>query len=479
MRKSLKISFALAERLGAFKTLLTRFLSLKSLRAKLILVILLVDCAAVALIGFIIVIKARSATKIEIVASMRVAELLVPETVRLMQNMPVPLLLQGLDLQFEFVRHVTVAITDEYGKSVPSSRNPRIDDTSDVKQNDPPRWFYKLIAPPVDIRSYPIIVHNHLIGTATISSEPNDEVSKAWLYVHDLIVAGVALNILVLFTLIYLFGKVLAPLASVVAGLHDFENRNYAVRIARCGLFEIDAIIDRFNHAAEALDEMNNANTALNVKILTIQDDERRHIAYELHDEAGGHLFALRASASSLLYHIRDSSKEDLTERAQGVLSLIEDVQGINRRVLERLRPTALGRFPLSECILKLVETTRNTSRPDVDIAIGKLKESYGRLIDLTVYRCVQEGLLNAVRHANASYIKIEILESDQPVPCLSIMVKDNGGGLKENYRFGVGLSAMNERIEALKGRFRIQSAQDGSLLEAVIPIAAIEIQEA
>jgi len=474
----LKEKHKLAKYLRAMKSLFVHFLSLKSLRAKLICVILLVDCAAVASIGFIIVIKARSATKIEIAASMHVAEMLVPETVRLMQNMPVPLLLQGLDLQFEFVRHVTVVITDEYGKSVPSSRNPRIDESKDLKQNDPPRWFYRLIAPPVDIRSYPIIVHNHSIGIATISSEPNDEVTKAWLYVHDLILAGVVLNILVLFTLIYLFGKVLAPLASVVAGLRDFENRNYAVRIANCGLAEIDLIIDRFNHTATALDETNKANLALNMKILTVQDDERRHIAYELHDEAGGHLFALRASASSLLYHIGSSSKEDLEERALSVLSLTEDVQGINRRVLERLRPTALGRFPLSECIIKLVEATRNSSRLDIDIALGTLRESYGRLVDLTVYRCVQEGVLNAVRHANASHIKIELLEHTRPSSHLSITVKDNGSGLKDDYRFGVGLSAMNERIAALKGRFNIQSVRDGSFLEAIIPIDVIEGQE-
>jgi len=467
----------LASALHILGNWLSRSLALKSLRSRLILIIVLVDCAAVASIGFIIVIKARNATKIEIAASIRVAEMLVPETVRLMQNASPSLLLQGLALQFEFVRHVTVAVTDKEGRSVPSSRNPRFDEAREVRRDDPPRWFYQLIAPTIEIKSYPIIVHGNSIGIATISSEPNDEVTEAWLYAHDLIIAAIALNVLVLCTLIYLFGKVLSPLSSVVAGLRDFENRNYSVRLEKCGLDEIDAIISRFNQTAEALEETNKANTALNIKILTVQDDERRHIAYELHDEAGGHLFALRASASSLLHHVRDLTSDDLRERVQDILSLIEEVQGINRRVLERLRPTALNRFPLAQCLIKLVESARHTYQFDIELDIGKLQDSYGRLIDLTVYRCVQEGMLNAVRHANASKVEIEIAESKQISPHLHISVRDNGRGLDEGFRFGVGLSAMSERIEALKGHFEIEPVKDGSVLKADIPITSIGAQ--
>lgn len=457
---------------------LQRLFSLRSLRTRLVLGVLAIDLAAAALTGGVIILKARTATKLEIASSMQLAEQVVADSIRLLQDAPAPLLLKSIDLHFQSIRHVAIEVADAAGRPVLSALNP----DARARQDAPiaPTWFSFLIAPPVEIKNFPVVIRDQSIGVVTIRSEPRDEIGEAWNYAYALIVTTFCLNILVLGALFVFFGRVLAPLPRLVAGLKDLETKNYAVRLPRPSLIELATITDHFNKAAQALSAAHDANRNLTRKLLTAQDDERRRTALELHDEAGACLFALEVNATSILNmtkRLPDGAR--ISERAQDVVALVETVQGINRRVLDRLRPMALGQIPLKQCLTKLlVDLDGGDGGPMIDHKIGDLRPSYGPLADLTIFRCVQEGLLNAIRHAHANRIAIALDERrEEGRSFVAITIRDDGIGLRQPLRAGVGLSGMRERVEALSGSFEIKTAPRGVILAIALPLDRTEAE--
>ncbi|MEJ2436278.1 MAG: histidine kinase, partial [Pseudolabrys sp.] len=197
-----------------------------------------------------------------------------------------------------------------------------------------------------------------------------------------------------------LFARVLAPLEQFAAGLHDLERRDYKVRLRQPDLRELAVIADRFNALASALGSMKAENRSLNKRLISAQDDERRQTALDLHDEVGPCLFGLKANVASIA---KAKDPAAAQSRAREMLEMIERLQLINRSVLDRLRPMALGQIALNDLLAALVEE-RTRQHPDIAISFAAegLWPSYGESIDLTVYRCVQEAVTNIVRHSGA-----------------------------------------------------------------------------
>jgi two-component system sensor histidine kinase UhpB len=114
-------------------------------------------------------------------------------------------------------------------------------------------------------------------------------------------------------------------------------------------------------------------------------------------------------------------------------------------------------------------------------LEIGCLAHSYGECIDLTVYRCLQEGITNAVRHADAKTIVVafdeleaEVSNSERRgVPAvLQLSVRDDGRGIAPGASPGFGLTGIEERVRALGGSFAITGPLGGGTrLDIVIPL--------
>ena len=215
-----------------------------------------------------------------------------------------------------------------------------------------------------------------------------------------------------------------------------------------------------------------------------MQEEERRDIANELHDEAGPCLFGITANASSIqnLANQRpDKSSPEISRRVGEIMSITERLKLLNRALLKKLRPIPVGRTKLAELLEELIAGFRRR-HPDAHIAVtfGRLAESYGEAVDLTLYRCIQEGITNAIRHGKAGTVSVD-LETMQATrrnggrrerAKLILDLSDDGIGMPQSTPKGFGLTAMTERIRSLGGSCMIESApKKGTRIHIEIPV--------
>ena len=114
-------------------------------------------------------------------------------------------------------------------------------------------------------------------------------------------------------------------------------------------------------------------------------------------------------------------------------------------------------------------------------VAIGSLAQGYGEAVDLTVFRCVQEALTNAMKHGGASRVSIDLREEQgapngtgEPVGKLRLVVHDNGRGFAAGASMGMGMTAMRERVRGIGGSSNIDSARGhGTTLTVYVPLRA------
>jgi two-component system sensor histidine kinase UhpB len=441
-------------------------------RVQLLTVFILLDLLAGLVAGVVTILQARTSTRLETAASMELARLLVSETVGLIeQEVPAEKFLADLASQLRLVRHVRIVVKDATGAPRPL-RPPAGADG--VREHHAPAWFAALIAPPAASSDVPVVVNGQRIGAVEIVAEPRDEIAEAWDNAVALGLVALAVNAALVVLLYLMFGRVLDPLTGIARAFADLERQNYRVRLPRPPTQELAAITDRFNALAGALEAARAENEALNHRLITAQDDERRRTALDLHDEVGPCLFGLKANAASIANAVAalpGDVASKLAERARDMLAIIEHLQAINRSMLNRLRPMALGHVPLRELLSELVqERARQHPQIAFDFVADRLAPSFGDSIDLTIYRCVQESLTNAIRHAQACAVGIELRERGSQ---LELSVRDDGCGIDASAPAGFGLRGMQERVQGLGGSCRIEGASgQGTSVRIAIPLS-------
>jgi two-component system sensor histidine kinase UhpB len=443
----------------------------RSVRTQLLLIFVLIDIVAVIVGGSVAVLRARAQARVETVASIGLAEALVRDAVGLThQQIPAEQFLANLPVQLRSIRHVRIVVLNASGTQIGAKSS------ADRVHASVPAWFAKLVALPIDSHALPVIINGIKVGDVQIVGEPGDEIAEFWENAVAMFATVVLLNVAMVGILYVLFGRVLDPLIMLAAGLSALKRQSYDVRMPKPQARELAVITDHFNALARALETARTENQRLNRQLVTAQDDERRRTALELHDEVGPCLFGLKANASSIASvaaELPEKAKVGIVARLRDTVATIDHLQAINRSMLERLRPMALGHVPLAELIDQLVhDYGRRHSQIAFCISAGGLQPSYGDTVDLTVYRCTQESLTNAVRHAQARNVSVELKHNDADRE-LTLAVHDDGCGLYPGKLAGFGMRGMRERVEGLAGRYAIDSeAGAGTCVRVSLPLA-------
>ncbi|HEV8646267.1 MAG TPA: ATP-binding protein [Burkholderiales bacterium] len=250
--------------------------------------------------------------------------------------------------------------------------------------------------------------------------------------------------------------QVVAKLGARLSPSREPELRIYVTDISEVTLMQ--------NELAGALEE----NRRLSQRSMQVQEEERRNLARELHDELGQSLNAIKVDAVT----IRDRSAA-LPEIHRSALSIIEvssQVYDVVRSLMQRLRPVALDELGLRSAVQYSVEQwqRRHAGVRSTFTVEGEL-DDLDEQTNITLYRLVQECLTNVAKHAEATQVAVSMTRAAQDV---RFSFSDNGKGFDPSQkRRGLGLVGLRERVEALAGHFELESAPGrGVHVKALIP---------
>jgi len=225
-------------------------------------------------------------------------------------------------------------------------------------------------------------------------------------------------------------------------------------------------ITDR-KYAEEELRKSREQLRSLSAYLQSAREEERMHIAREIHDELGQMLTALRMELSWLSGRI-----PELVTRTKSMSDMIDSGIKTVRKILTELRPNLLDDLGLIAALEWQVEEFQKRTGITCELLSNRQELDMSRDVAVTVYRILQEALTNITKHANATLVKIQLFCGPER---LIMEVTDNGRGIPESQLstlHSFGITGMRERTHILGGDFRIKGVKDkGTQLEIRIPL--------
>jgi len=218
----------------------------------------------------------------------------------------------------------------------------------------------------------------------------------------------------------------------------------------------------------------------LSNRLLQLQDNERRHIARELHDSAGQVIAALGMNLAGMTQHV--TKNPILGKSVEDSQRLVQQLSKEIRTTSYLLHPPLLDENGLTEAIRWYMQglTERSGLKVDLDIA-----EDFGRLpceVEMAVFRVVQECLTNIHRHSGSKTATVRLTRNPESV---ALEIQDEGSGIASErlegiraQRSGVGITGMRERVRHLKGSMDIHSNGTGTKISVTLPVLNSEIFE-
>jgi signal transduction histidine kinase len=216
-------------------------------------------------------------------------------------------------------------------------------------------------------------------------------------------------------------------------------------------------------------------NRVLARHAMQVQEQERKYIASEIHDETGQYLTAIRMDALAL----QKSTPAQANVIAVRIASNTQHVQQSIRVLIKHLRPPALDSLGLIGAVERLVNDWQKLNpKVECHLQLDTSDLVLHEDINIVAFRVVQEALTNITRHAQASEIWVDIhIVSRQAGSWLQIEIRDNGLGMDTTQATeGVGLVGMRERIESQQGSFKLMSGlHAGTMITGLIPLAQVQ----
>jgi two-component system sensor histidine kinase UhpB len=445
------------------------------LRTQLNLVISALSAAFVVVLIAAEVQSTQQSVREEIEAANRVASQLLGQLASVYST------IGGPDLVLEFVRQLGRVRANEVYLVAPSGevlyRAPAA--TYKVGREAPAwfaRWFTPLSAKEVFM----------LRGGAqlVVEAQPSRAVLDAWDNIARISIVGVAMLIIVNAAAFWLVARVFKPIPIIADGLERLQRGDLAFRLPPLSGSEAGVIGNAFNRMAQAVEDKVQAERQARDAEARLEErremasladqrveEERRLIAHELHDEFGQSVTAIRSLALAIA--AQGGSRDPATAEAAHLISNeAARLYDAMHSLIPRLAPLTLDAVGLSATIENLVRDWQQR-HPSISIDVKhRLPVDLRPNVTLAVYRVVQEGLTNALRHARPAHVDISVEADAQRI---HVSVADDGVGLPADWaRPGhYGLRGLADRVAQLGGTLDVHNQLTrGVLLSADIPLA-------
>jgi two-component system sensor histidine kinase UhpB len=343
-----------------------------------------------------------------------------------------------------------------------------------------PAWFAALLEPQLTKVTFPLRGGVLLV----IEPQPSPVVLDAWDDVVRLAAIGAGMLIIVNGLAFWGVARVLEPFPIIADGLERIQRGDLSYRLPTLASREASTIGIAFNRMAQAVEDKvhaelqaRDAETRLEERreMASLADqrveEERRLIAHELHDEFGQSVTAIRSLALAIATQsgTRDPSTADVARLISDEAARLYDAM---HGLIPRLAPLSLDTVGLTATLESLARDWQRR-HPMVALTLHHdLPPELGPGITLAIYRVVQEGVINALRHARPTRVDIEVRGDPQRIV---VTVSDDGVGLPSEWaRPGhFGLRGLTDRVSQLGGSFNVgNDARGGARLTAEIPLA-------
>lgn len=199
------------------------------------------------------------------------------------------------------------------------------------------------------------------------------------------------------------------------------------------------------------------------------QEEERKRIAQDLHDELGGVLAIMRMNLVMMEQENESKSNTKLSD-LQNVRQLSEAALSSMRNISHRLMPPQLEAFGLVKTLQSVAEQINNSGAIYIELNTPPSMKSLSGAINISLYRIIMELINNTTKHSGATEISIDLDIKNQQVTCI---YSDNGKGItSENMNKGIGHKSIDSRIGALGGTFNIDyESNSGFQVSIGIPL--------
>lgn len=333
-----------------------------------------------------------------------------------------------------------------------------------------PGWF----ARGADVEPAPVIREVELasgVVRVQLAADPRDELREAWddVRMQLLLMGGLAFAVNLLVFLTISIG--LRPLRELIRAMDQIGRGQPAsalprsgppeVRALSAGLAELDARVARGREQVRAL----------HLRNLDLQEDERRMVARELHDEIGQHVAAIEMETIRL-GRLAPDDAEQRSARLRQLRTSVAEIHRVSRRLVNRLRPPSIESLGLTGALEALLDRWRSDHpEPALEAELDPDADRVPNERAVHLYRLVQESLSNAARHAQAQHVWVRVTMAGDAV---NLRVTDDGRGfdVSDASGKGYGLAGMRERVEALAGSFELRSKRGaGTAIEARVPL--------
>ena len=293
-----------------------------------------------------------------------------------------------------------------------------------------------------------------------------------------------AISILILLLSFFVYRPVrnaLAPSQAILETLDRMDQGDLRARMPAFALIELDRISSGFNRLADRLQNTIHNQQRLAHRLLSAREEERQHLARELHDEFGQYLASLNAEAA-FARELADEKLPPLRPCADAIARTTSHMMETLQQILHRLRPIGLEEFGLQSSLQQLVDNWNQRCREQTvfTLNVGGNPDDLPDDINVSIYRIVQESLTNAIRHGMATAVAVSLQRNAAD---LTLEIKDNGNSnslpapasaMKKSG--GFGLLGMEERVLALGGELSLrQNSGSGTSVLVRLPLPVSE----